>query len=466
MRRWSGFTAVTILIVGSLASWLRLSVAARDTLWAEDARDFLGDAVRDGPIAALFTPYAGYLHTVPRIIAGVTEQVAPVDAWAMAMAGASCVVVGGVAALVFICARDSVPWGPARVILASITVLIPHAPHEVLGNTANLHWYFLWLMPWLLLYRPRSRVGAWLLGCVTLLAALTEIQMVLFLPLLLWKWRDRRRLPVRILYLVGIGIQIATTLIAPRGASQGAPIGFVSLVDGYLINAVMTVWFSSAPAIGHLLTTFGSLSGVVLLLPFFAAAAWGWWRGSPVQRVTILTLLLGSAVLYATAVEVSPGTFYDYASLPLSDRADPWLARYGVVPSMFLLALVPLAVGASRRRHRSGVAFRAVPGAAVGSTPTPATAQTPTPTPTPTRRRRRVIVSSVVLLALLVLMLVQFSPRSTRRDDGPLWQPQVVAARTVCASEPPTHVVALAGAPASEWKVDLPCSRLDAPPGR
>lgn len=434
---WSGVAAVAILIAGSLAAWLRLPAATHDTLWAEDARDFLGDAVRDGPIQALFKPYAGYLHTVPRIIAGLTEYFAPVNAWAMVMAGASCLVVGCVAALIFFCARDSVPWLPARVALASITVLVPLAPHEVLGNTANLHWYFLWLTPWALLHRPRSRLGAWLLGFVLILATLTEIQMVLFLPLVLWKWRDPVRLPVRGLYLLGLATQIVTTLISPRGPSQGSPVGLASLVDGYLINSVMTLWISTAPAIGRMLAGFGSLAGVALLLPFLAAAAWGWWRGTAVQRMTIATLLVGSVVLYATAVEVSPGTFYDYASLALLDRADPWLARYGVVPSMFLLALVPVAVAAGRHRRRN---------------------DTPT-----TRRRLRRTVSWAVLVTLLALMLVQFSPSSTRRDHGPLWQPQVAAARETCRTERPTHVIALAGAPASEWKVDLPCSRLDSP---
>ncbi len=451
---WSGVAAVTIVIVGALVSWLRLSAAARDTLWAEDARVFLGDAVGVGPISAVFRPYSGYLHTVPRIIAGLTAQFAPVDAWAPVLAGASCVVVGGVAAVVFICSRDSVPWLGARVILASITVLVPHAPHEVLGNTPNLHWYFLWLMPWVLLHRPRSRVGAWLLGCVALVAALTEIQSAIFLPLLLWNWRDRRRLPVRVLYLVGITAQILTTLIAPRGASSGTPVGFASLIEGYLINAVLTLWIPNALAIGHALTRFGALIGVVALLPFLAAAAWGWWRGSTVQRLTIVTLLLGGALLYPIAVEVSPGPFYDYASLPLIDRAAPWLARYGVVPSMFLLALVPVAVGASRRPKRRFAPREPEPDGAALSTSRS------------TRPRRRVVVSGIVLFALLGMMLVQFTPGSTRRDGGPLWQPQVAAARVACASEPPTHLVALAGAPASAWTVSLPCSRFDARAGR
>jgi hypothetical protein len=51
----------TALFFGSLAlCWARLPVATRNVLWAEDARDFLPDALRSGGAGAIFEPYAGY----------------------------------------------------------------------------------------------------------------------------------------------------------------------------------------------------------------------------------------------------------------------------------------------------------------------------------------------------------------------------------------------------------------------
>ena len=65
---------------------------ARNTLWAEDGRNFIQDAVNHGPLASLAIPYAGYLHTIPRLIAAVTVSFVPVPQWADAMTAGSCLV--------------------------------------------------------------------------------------------------------------------------------------------------------------------------------------------------------------------------------------------------------------------------------------------------------------------------------------------------------------------------------------
>jgi hypothetical protein len=427
--------SVGLVIVGTLVCWIRLPASAQNTLWAEDARRFLNDAVHLGPLPALFTPYAGYLHTVPRTIAGVTVQFVPVDYWANAMALGACLVAAGVAALVYILSREIVPWLPARIALAAITLLDPLAPHEVLGNTANLHWYFLWLTPWLLLYRPRSRAGSWLLAVVALLAALTEIQMVLFLPLVLWRFRDGRRLPVRALYVVGVVAQLATTILWPRGLPVVPAIGLPSLAYGYLINAVMSIWLPTSADIGRVIVPMGPAAGVILMVPFLVAAIWGFRRGSGIQRTMIAMLLVGSMALYAIAVEVSPGAFYDYARMSSSQLGNPWLARYGVVPSMMLLALVPVALSTRSR----AAAQRRFP---------------------PDRRSLRAAVPWVALALTGVLMLAQFVPSGTRRSGGPLWEPQVTAQREKCEARSPSTREPLAGAPASAWIVYVPCRIL------
>jgi hypothetical protein len=436
--------SVSILIIGALVAWMRLPAAAQDTLWAEDARIFLNQAVQRGPFPALFNSYAGYLHTVPRMIAGLTVQFVPIGLWANSMAAGACIVAAGVAALVFVCSRDVIGWLPARLVLASITILVPLAPREVLGNTANLHWYFLWLTPWLLLYRPRSRSGAWMLSVAALLAALTEIQMAMFVPLLLWRFRDRVRWPVRILFLVGVAAQIGTTLLWPRGHSTEQLIEPASLAYGYLINCVMTIWLPSALEIGKLLTSVGPIACIVFLLPFLAAAVWGFRYGNRLKRVVIVTLLLGSVALYVIAVEISPGTFYDYARMTTQQLADPWLARYGVVPSMMLLALVPIAV--TTRRPRSAAASMRVP--------------VPPAASRALRRATRLALPWAASVLIIALMLAQFGPASTRRSGGPLFAPQVAAQTRACLTKPTSDVLPLAGAPASAWKVYVPCSLL------
>ena len=435
-RHWNGGAAIAILVLGTVISWARLPETARATLWAEDARNFLGNAVSPGPVLTIFRPYAGYLQTVPRIVAGITTQFFPISDWAYAMAGGACLVTAGVAALIFLCSRDIVSSLPGRLALASVTLLVPLSPREVLGNTANVHWYFLWLAPWLVLYLPRSRVGAWLLGVVALLAASSEIQMALFLPLLLWDRKNRQRMPVRFLFVVGIALQVVATTLAPRGASTADPIRLASIGYGYLINAVLTIWLPNSSAIGRVLTTAGPWGAFLFLVPFLAAAVWGLRNGSRLQRIIIVTLLASSVAIYVAAVTISPGTFYDYAAMPTRELAHPWIARYGVVPSMFLLAIVPVAATVRRR------------GTAIAVTPV-------------RRRLPRSALQSVTAMLLITLMLLQFVPGTTRRASGPELGPQVVAARQLCAAAPPAAVVRLAGAPSLTWSFAITCGRLE-----
>ena len=209
---------VSLALFGALCAavaWFRLPAVARDTLWAEDGRNFLQAAADHGLADTVLTPYAGYLHVIPRIIAGVVVTL-PIAWWALAMTAASCLVAGAVAVVVFVCARDVVPWLPARILVASLTVLAPLAPREVLGNTANLHSLLLWAMLWMLLYRPRTRLGAVVLGSVGLLAGLTEIQGALLVPLLLCAPHGRRRWIVRGGILLGLAAQLFVTVLWPR----------------------------------------------------------------------------------------------------------------------------------------------------------------------------------------------------------------------------------------------------------
>jgi hypothetical protein len=425
--------ATGIVLFGTLIEWSRLPTVARNTLWAEDVRNFLANAVSIGPAQALLRPYAGYLHLVPRLIAGVTVELFPVSLWANSEALISCLVAAGVSALVFVCSRDLLTWLPARVLLAVITLLVPLAPLEVLGNTANLHWYFLWLAPWLLLYRPRTRPGAWLLGIVALLAAMTEIQLVLFVPLLFASWRDHRRWPVAIPYLLGCVIQIGITLFNPRGHSSAALIGLPSLLYGYLINAALTVWNSSPSAIHDILLHSGPWVAIAAIIPFLAAAAIVVRLGSRRQRQVALLLLVSSLVLWCVAVELDPGARYNYAAG--ANWQHIWLSRYGVVPSMMLLALVPLALTVLRRRYEFGVAAGA---------------------------RWKLIRSIPVAIGLGTILVVATSwmPTTTVRSVGPQWQPEVAAAQEACETAPPQTVMQLSGAPSPNWALELTCRQL------
>ena len=130
----------------------------------------------------------------------------------------------------------------ARLALGAVTVLVPAAPIEVSGNAANLHWYFLWLAPWLLMAAPTRWLTGIALGVVALLAGLTEIQVALFVPLVLVEARNRYRLPVVVGLLLGVAAQVVATLTSPRSDPYGSPPNLHDLVEAYPVHVVVPVW--------------------------------------------------------------------------------------------------------------------------------------------------------------------------------------------------------------------------------
>lgn len=417
--------AVTLAVLGAVVSWFRLDAVARATLWAEDGANFLGDALDTGPVTVLLQPYQGYLHLVPRVIAGFAVAVVPVEGYAIAVTVGSCLVVGAVAATVFVCARDVVVWRPARIALGAITFLAPAAAYEVLGNAANVHWYALWLAPWLLLASPRRRTSAILLGLVGLAAALTEIQMLLFLPLLAWRFRDPNRWIVGGGVLLGSALQVAAYLLAPRdpGAATTPPV--LSTVQGFLYHVPMAAAFPTRQLKAMWVLQFGWWGAALVLVPFLVALVWVLWRGIAVERIAGAALAVGAVVAWSAAYVLNSNPDYFYSLIPVELAVHLHLTRYGVVPSMYLLAIVLLATSVARR---VGVLRR---------------------------------TSIVVLAGVLVVTVVGAAlPHQTARAEGPEWAAAVTQARVECAADDaPGRTVAVAIAP-DGWVVEVPCDRL------
>jgi hypothetical protein len=431
-------------IVCAVIAWLRLPAIARDTLWAEDGRTFLQGALSSNSPAMLFAPYAGYLHLLPRIIAALTVQFVPVSLYAQAMTAGSCIAAGVMAAIVYVCSADVVRWMPARIVIALLTVLAPLAPREVLGNAANLHSLVMWTVFWMLLYRPRTRLGSYLLGCAALIGALTEIQLIFLLPLALLRVRDRASLWTRVGWLVGVLAQLSVTVLWPRSPGVGPAISMPSLAYGFVINSVLPVWIPQN-SIGRAIVWGGPLLVVALCVPFAVALYLGLRYGTRAQRVAALALVGAAALVYAGSVLENPHPYYNYASLGASALRTPWLTRYGVVPSMMLCALIPLAVDVLLARRRQAQRFEPrMPAGSAGRTLGGPAA--------------RVVAASVVV-ALVGCLLAQFVPQETRRSGGPAWQPQIAALRETCERLPDNALIRVNET--LGWQVAIPCARIE-----
>ncbi|WP_285242358.1 hypothetical protein [Pseudarthrobacter sp. fls2-241-R2A-127] len=417
---WRMAAAPVAVLGAGLIAFARLSPTAQGTIWAEDGAVFVQDALARPGILGVFSPYQGYLHVVPRLAAAFVVRLFPVDAYAVAISLLSSLIVGLVAFMVFLCASAISTRLVPRLAWASITILVAPAALETSGNLANLHWYLLWLAPWLLIKPARNGAEGIVLFVVAALASLTEILTLMFVPLFLYQFRERKLWPARAGLLIGIACQVFTTVSYPRSAPF-EPANFLSVVAGWFLNSSSAVMFGTSNQIALLILNFGALPIVLAALPFFAAFLFLLFRSTAAHRFVALVAVAASVGVWAAAVLFNFSKEFNYAEFQAAQWHEFLLGRYSVLPSMFLLAILPLL--------------------AVALEETSAKAATS------------------VLAVFALLQCLYFFPSFSFRQDGPIWAVGVADARAACAENPEMAAHAVATAPGN-WKVDVPCAIL------
>jgi hypothetical protein len=234
-----------IFLAGLIAVFTRLPGALLHAqFFAEDGWVWYQQAYNLHWLRSLAIAQAGYLQTLPRLVAGVTllvpMQCAPLI---MNLAGAVIQVLPVTALL----SRRCTSWGPlpVRMLMAALYIAIPNAPeiHIVLTNAM---WHLAVLQALIAFSVPplswRGRV------CDILLFAIGSISgpfSILLLPLVLAYWWIRRyrwTLVVLGIMFAGVVIQVLTLLHSVR--SPGAPLGvtavrFLRIVAGNIFTNSM-----------------------------------------------------------------------------------------------------------------------------------------------------------------------------------------------------------------------------------
>jgi len=342
----TGVIAAAIAVVGFVVSLLRVPFDQHDRVWAEDGNVFLFEAINSGHWNVLFEPYAGYQHLVPRLSAALILSFVPLGGYAVAVFLFCSAFTGLVAAAVFWLSRDVLSSVPARIVVSSVTFLLPLSSVEVIGNLADIHTYCMWLAPWIVFSHPSSRRGVVGWGVVAILCAMTEIQSVIFLPFLLFRLRRPSPLPGIIPAALALGAvaQVATTFMQPRHSSPAWP-GIPSLVQGYLINVVFPFVDTFSPSIIARLMSSGVLIPSVALIPFAAAGIFALVFGDSKHRVIVIALVVGSLSIYAAGAIFDGTTAVryegNYTSTVFGGYVD---LRYGVASGMMLAALLPIGI--------------------------------------------------------------------------------------------------------------------------
>lgn len=421
------------VFLAALLAYLRLPATTRRTVWAEDGQVFLHDYLLSGP--GLLEPYDGYLHLLPRLAVAVLVPVWGVEHYAAAVTVTSCLLLGVVCVLTYYCtaALSTVPW--IRMCWASIPLLVAPGALETLGNLANLHWYLLWLLPLLLIREPSSLAGRILLLTATLAATLTEIQALLFAPLILYRLTNRALWWSKGGLLLGLSFQLGALALSPRiRDGMGEDWNLLSVFYGWVLNSAGAVAYGSSEVISSHILSFGSIPIILSAVPYVAALAVVYARANRLPRLMAGTWFLGSAAVWSAAVIINPVAYFDYAAYGAQDWRAFFLSRYSTLPSMYLLALVPLMmsvlVGQRHPENRS--------------------------------RARGRTVAMVVAGIFLTLQLVYYFPVDAARSQGPEWTTGVDEARLLCSGQPLREMVEVPVAP-SGWAAAIPCDRLAAP---
>jgi hypothetical protein len=301
--------------------------------WAEDGVIFFSGAVTQGG-AALGQPYAGYLHLVPRLVAGIFAPF-PWEYQPLLYTLAA----GLIAAMVVVRVASSAATTLEKVLMAVAVVAVPHSG-EVFLNLTNVNWILgVLLVLNLREPAPSSRGTAARRTAEVLLAGLSgPIALCLAPWVAWWSWRERRNShawPLVAAWSVAILVQGLVLLASDRPVTGGET-GFLSLpawlVPRYAQAIFVGAWWPYLPALGWAVAVV-ALAGTVVL---FAG------RGN--DRRWEAALLLVFAVVLLTAGRAAIGRWGN----PFGGDA-----RYTYLPLVLLLwAFASLAAGSARRMPR------------------------------------------------------------------------------------------------------------------
>lgn len=176
-------------------------------LWAEDGSIFLQQDDEIG-LRAILTPYNGYLHLLPRLIAAVASRTVDVAWWPAVYNGLAFAITVGVFARLA-SARIALPHKPWLMLALPLTV----CSAEPIINVTNLQSVTPLLLLLQLFAAPATGAGQRVVDVsLLLLAGLNGPFAILFAPLFAWRaWRDR-----------GADTALAVAAVAACAAVQGA----------------------------------------------------------------------------------------------------------------------------------------------------------------------------------------------------------------------------------------------------
>jgi hypothetical protein len=207
--------AVIGVAVGTGVSLARTTGAGPfQTIWEEDARDLLSDALMRPGAFNVIKPYVGYFQVGPRLLAEVATFF-PIS-WAAAVLSIEAAILTALLTLaVYVASGTHLdnPW--ARFMVAAPMLFAPTAENilsEIYNRPATIQFFIVYAVFWLLLWVPARPLGQAVLLLVVGLSAASTFLVVLFIPLAalrLYVRRDRISLALFGFLVAGAATQVA-----------------------------------------------------------------------------------------------------------------------------------------------------------------------------------------------------------------------------------------------------------------
>ncbi|GAA1314833.1 hypothetical protein [Saccharothrix xinjiangensis] len=329
------------------AGWSRLQ-----RVWAEDGARFLLDGITQPFATNLVSPYAGYLHTIPRLAAELVS-VLPLEHAAAAFAVLAAAPRALVALIVFAASAGHLRSLPVRFAHAALVVVLPVGNSEPLDNVTNLHWFLLYGVFWALLWRREPRVPVAVVVFVVL-ATLSSPLAFLLAPVALLRlalWRDRA-LPTA--FLVAAAAQGVITVFAERTPYSHDPVDPVQVLLAALLRVPVAA-FTGSEQVERYYPVLGNapvLAALVLAgLPVLA----GLRRGDRAGRVLVALGLGYSALVIVVTLTANWAQVLQVQNPGVVTAGQ----RYSVAPCLFLFTAVAVGLDAVPRETWGRLAVKA-----------------------------------------------------------------------------------------------------------
>lgn len=422
LRVTAGGVLLTVLAVlgGTVLSLARnAGVGPLDSTVMEDARVFLADQVNLGFFHTLVTPYSGYFHLLPRLLAGIAALFPP-DLAAAVMATEAALVTALLAVAVYFASAGLLPTRVQRLLVAAPVVVMPVAQVELFNEINMLRWQLMYATFWAALWVARGRGGR-IAATLVLVAAGTSDNVVwLFLPLLVLRWcawRGTRR--------------DFTAIIGGAALALGAVASLISVVAGISSRGVTPrldpVWAVSA----------------YVLRPIPQMMVGSRWVGeSPAHTVTGLIPVAAGWLVFLAVVLVAARR---------RTRPDWLLAGIAFVMGTVLYLYTIMVVGVAGPRYSAPAGMLALTCVVALLTPGPAR---------PGRSRRMAVAPLATFTVLFTLVCALNIRMYSWRSDGPRWSDELRQARATCAQTGVTTADITVSPAFIGWSARLPCSYL------